>query len=85
MRHKPAAIEQHIHHAGLIVNDNDCRRTQPQATDFTGTCEIQFRIEFLFREKAHADPARDNSLGLSTLPDTTSMFFDQFASRDTKW
>ena len=78
-----ASVVKDIHHAGMVVDHDDGRRSQTEATDSSWSCEIKWRIELFFAHETHADSTRHDRLGLSTFPNATRMLIDKFAGRDS--
>src|SRR5207245_942493 len=78
MGKKTARIVQHIDDTGLVIEDNYRRRAQSQAARLHRAAEVERGIEFLLRQKPHAEPAGNAALGLTALPDATSVLIDQF-------
>ncbi len=72
------AVMQEVDHAiRSIVDNNNRRRTQTEATVLAGPIEIERTIEFIGRQQTHADPTGNRCFRLATFPDAAAIVFDQ--------
>src|SRR5436190_21314250 len=77
VREETATVEQKIHHARLLVHDDDRSRAEAEAAEFSWAVEIERAVEFFSGEQTHANAAGNCGLGLAPLPDAAAEAINQ--------
>ena len=79
---KLAAVVQEIDHRDRLVHDDYRGSPQAQAVVCAWTRKVERTVKFIGPQQAHADPARNSSLGLALSRNAPAMFFDQLVDGD---
>src|SRR5262249_59933846 len=80
----PAGVIQNIDDTGRLIEDDHRGGAQAQATGLTWAVEVERCIELGLGQKAHAEAARNTTLGLAALPDAAGVLVHQLPDGDTQ-